>query len=202
MLGFFVRRVGLLIPTFIGVSFVAFAFVRVLPGDPVLLLAGEHGLQPERYAELLHQYGFDLPIWQQYLIYLGQLIHGNFGISIVTKRPVMSEFFTLFPATLELSTCAIILAVVVGVPAGVVAAVRRGKTIDHVTMGGGAGRLFDADLLVGAAAHHRLFRLAALDAGLGAHLAHLFLQAGHRLHADRQPALRTEGRLPVGGVAI
>jgi dipeptide transport system permease protein len=136
MLGFFVRRVGLLIPTFIGVSFVAFAFVRVLPGDPVLLLAGEHGLQPARYAELLHQYGFDLPIWQQYLVYLGQLVHGNFGISIVTKRPVISEFFTLFPATVELSTCAIFIAVVVGVPAGVVAAVRRGKTIDHVTMGG------------------------------------------------------------------
>ena len=136
MLGYFIRRVGLLIPTFIGVSFVAFAFVRVLPGDPVLLMAGEHGLPPDVYKHLLHQYGFDLPIWQQYLVYLGQLAHGNFGTSIVTKRPVISEFFTLFPATLELSTCAIFLAVLIGIPAGVVAAVRRGKTIDHVTMGG------------------------------------------------------------------
>ncbi len=136
MLGFFVRRIGLLIPTFIGVSFVAFAFVRLLPGDPVLAMAGEHAPSAARYAELLHYYGFDLPVWKQYLIYLGQLAHGDFGSSIVTKRPVMTEFFTLFPATLELSTCAIVIAVVVGVPAGVVAAVRRGKTIDHVTMGG------------------------------------------------------------------
>jgi dipeptide transport system permease protein len=136
MLGFFVRRIGLLIPTFIGVSFVAFAFVRVLPGDPVLAMAGEHAPSAERYAQLLHEYGFDLPIWQQYLIYLDQLAHGNFGISIVTKRPVWTEFFTLFPATFELSFCAIVIAVAIGVPAGVVAAVRRGKTIDHVTMGG------------------------------------------------------------------
>jgi len=135
MLGFFARRIALLIPTFIGVSFVAFAFVRVLPGDPVLLMAGEHGLPPDKYQELLHQYGFDLPIWHQYLIYLGHLVRGDFGTSIVTKRPVWSEFFTLFPATLELSICAIILAMAVGVPVGVVAAIRRNKPLDHVTMG-------------------------------------------------------------------
>lgn len=135
MFGFALRRLGLLIPTFFGVSFVAFAFVRVLPGDPVLLMAGEHALPPAVYRELLHTYGFDLPIWQQYLIYLSHLFHGDFGTSIVTKRPVWTEFFTLFPATLELSFCAIILAVLVGVPAGVIAALRRGKTLDHTAMG-------------------------------------------------------------------
>jgi dipeptide transport system permease protein len=134
MFGFALRRVGLLIPTFLGVSIVAFLFIRLLPGDPILLMAGERGLTPERYADLMQRYGFDLPIWQQYLTYLGNLFTGDFGTSIVTKKPVAAEFFTLFPATLELSFSAILLAVIVGVPAGVVAAVRRGSAFDHGLM--------------------------------------------------------------------
>jgi dipeptide transport system permease protein len=138
MLGFVVRRIGLLIPTFFGVSFVSFAFIRLVPGDPVLVLAGQHQLSPELYAQALHRYGFDLPIWRQYLNYLGQLAHGNFGTSIVTLRPVWSEFFARFPATLELSLCAVLFAVVIGIPAGIVAAVYRGKLIDQLTMSGAA----------------------------------------------------------------
>ena len=134
MFGFVVRRLAVLIPTFIGVSFVAFLFIRLLPGDPVLLMAGERGLSPERYQEMLQRLGLDLPIWQQYLTYLHHLLGGDFGTSIVTKKPVWTEFFTLFPATLELSLCAISLAVVVGIPAGVVAAVRRGSSLDHGIM--------------------------------------------------------------------
>jgi dipeptide transport system permease protein len=134
MFGFLLRRVAVLIPTFIGVSFVAFIFIRLLPGDPVLLMAGERGLPPDRYAELLHAYGFDQPVWKQYLIYLGDLAHGDLGVSINTKKPVVSEFFTLFPATVELSLCALILAVILGIPAGVVAAVRRGSILDHGLM--------------------------------------------------------------------
>jgi dipeptide transport system permease protein len=134
VLGFLFRRIGLLIPTFFGTSFVAFAFIRLIPGDPVVAMAGQHQPPPAVYAELLHRYGFDLPIWKQYLIYLGQLAHGDFGTSIVSLRSVWSEFFARFPATLELSLCAVILAVVVGVPAGIVAAVRRGKAVDHLAM--------------------------------------------------------------------
>ncbi len=135
MLGFALRRIGLLIPTFFGVSFVAFAFIRLLPGDPVLLMAGQHALPPATYQEMMHTYGFDRPIWMQYLIYLDQLAHGNFGSSIVTKRPVWIEFITLFPATLELSFCAMVFALVIGVPAGILAAVRRGSAVDHAAMG-------------------------------------------------------------------
>jgi dipeptide transport system permease protein len=131
MLGFLLRRVGLLIPTFFGVSFLAFLFIRLLPGDPILLLAGERSIPPDRYQELLHRYGFDLPIWQQYIVYLQQLVQGDLGTSFVTKKPVWTEFFTLFPATLELSICAILLAVLLGIPAGVIAAVRRGSILDH-----------------------------------------------------------------------
>jgi dipeptide transport system permease protein len=136
MFGFFLRRIAVLVPTFIGVSFIAFVFIRMLPGDPVLLLAGERGMSPERYQDMLHRFGFDLPIWQQYLVYLRDLVVGDFGTSISTKRPVWNEFFTLFPATLELSIAAITLAIVIGVPAGIVAAVRRGTTLDHTVMGG------------------------------------------------------------------
>ncbi len=135
MLAYLLRRVGLLIPTFIGVTIAAFGFIRLLPGDPVLLMAGERSLTPERHAKLLEQFGFDRPLWEQYLDYFLGIISGDLGNSLVTKKPVFEEFFTLFPATLELSTCAIIFAVAVGIPAGMIAAVRRGSAVDHSVMG-------------------------------------------------------------------
>jgi len=135
MFRFFLNKLAYLVPTFIGITIVAFGFVRVLPGDPVLLMAGERGVSPERHAELMAQFGFDRPLWQQYLDYVWNLLHGDFGLSIVTKKPVLIEFFSLFPATVELSVCAIILAVLVGIPAGVVAAVKRGSWFDQSLMG-------------------------------------------------------------------
>ncbi len=135
MLRFLLSRIALLVPTFIGVSLVAFSFVRLLPGDPIVLLAGERGLSPERYEQLQALYGFDKPLVVQYLIYLRDVLTGDLGTSIVTKRPVLEEFFTLFPATVELSLCAIILATVVGVSIGVMAAVKRGSWLDQGFMG-------------------------------------------------------------------
>jgi dipeptide transport system permease protein len=135
MLRFLINRIGVLIPTFIGVSVVAFSFIRLLPGDPILLLAGERGITPERYEALRHAFGYDRWIVIQYLDYLGGLLTGDFGTSLVTKRPVLQEFLTLFPATLELSICAILFAVLLGVPAGVLAAVKRGSILDQGVMG-------------------------------------------------------------------
>lgn len=135
MFAYLFRRLALLLPTFLGITIVAFGFVRVLPGDPVLLMAGERGISDERYAELLHKFGYDRPIWAQYWEYLGNLLQGDFGNSLVTKKPVFDEFFTLFPATLELSICAIILAIVIGIPAGIFAASRRGTFWDQGVMG-------------------------------------------------------------------
>jgi dipeptide transport system permease protein len=134
MLRFLLTRIGLLIPTFIGVSIIAFAFIRLLPGDPIILMAGERGMTDERYAELRTLYGYDQPVVMQYLDYLGGILQGDLGQSIVTKRPVVDEFFTLFPATVELSLCAIIFAVALGIPAGVFAAVRRGTVVDQAIM--------------------------------------------------------------------
>jgi dipeptide transport system permease protein len=135
MFRFLLSRLLLLMPTFFGITLVSFGFVRMLPGDPVLLMAGERSLSPERHAELLKQFGFDRPVWEQYLNYLWQLLQGDLGTSLKTKIPVLQEFLTLFPATIELSLVAIIFAVVLGIPAGVLAAVRRGTTYDHAVMG-------------------------------------------------------------------
>jgi len=134
MIKFILGRLAYLIPTFIGITIVAFGFVRILPGDPVLLMAGERGMTPEHYREMMARLGFDRPIWQQYLEYLWKLLHGDFGSSIVTKQPVLSDFFSLFPATLELALCAIIIAIAIGVPVGVLAALKRGSWFDQVTM--------------------------------------------------------------------
>ena len=135
MLRFLLKKLGLLIPTFIGVSIIAFAFIRLLPGDPITLLAGERGVSADRYEQLQAAYGFDKPIVVQYFDYLGNILQGDFGTSIVTKRPVLEEFMTLFPATLELSICAIILATAIGIPAGIFAAVKRGSFFDQSIMG-------------------------------------------------------------------
>ncbi|MCL4131408.1 UNVERIFIED_CONTAM: hypothetical protein GTU68_027796 [Idotea baltica] len=135
MIGFLLKRILLLIPTLIGITIVSFGFVRVLPGDPVLLMAGERGISEERYAALLAEFGYDRPMWQQYLDYVTDLLRGDFGNSLVTKQPVLSEFFTLFPATVELGLCAIILAICVGIPAGIIAATKRGSFIDQSIMG-------------------------------------------------------------------
>ena len=135
MAAYILRRLLLIVPTFIGITIIAFAFVRVLPGDPVLLIAGERGVTPERYQALMQQFGYDRPIWEQYWSYLLGIFQGDFGTSISTKRPVIQDFLTLFPATLELSLFAITFAVVIGVPAGIAAAVRRGSWFDQLTMG-------------------------------------------------------------------
>ena len=134
MIRFLLTKLAFLVPTFLGISIVGFGFVRVLPGDPVLLMAGERGLSPERHAEVARQFGFDRPIWAQYLDFLGRLFHGDLGNSLVTKKPVLAEFLQLFPATVELSVVAIILATVIGVPVGVLAAIKRGSWFDQVSM--------------------------------------------------------------------
>lgn len=114
----------------------AFIFIHAIPGDPILVMAGERGISPARHAELMAQMGLDKPLWQQYCSYLWQLLHGNFGVSYTTKEPVTAEFMQLFPATLELACCAVLLAVLIGVPAGMLAAVKRGSWFDQAAMGG------------------------------------------------------------------
>ncbi|MCB9942008.1 MAG: ABC transporter permease subunit [Geminicoccaceae bacterium] len=135
MLAYLAKRLGLILPTAFGITLVSFGFIRILPGDPVLLMAGERGLSDERYNALLKQFGYDQPLWQQYYHYVINLLSGDFGTSIVTKKPVLTEFLTLFPATLELSICAMLFAILLGIPAGILAATKRGSFLDQTVMG-------------------------------------------------------------------
>jgi dipeptide transport system permease protein len=135
MLRFLLTKLGMIVPTFFGVTLLTFAMVRLIPGDPIELMAGERGVTPERHAQLSAQYGFDRPLLEQYAVYIADVLQGDLGKSIVTKKPVLSEFLTLFPATIELSLCAMIFAVVIGLPVGIIAGVRRGSAWDHSVMG-------------------------------------------------------------------
>ena len=134
MVRFILTKLLYLIPTFIGITIIAFGLVRILPGDPVLLMAGERGVTPERHAELSAQLGYDKSLPLQYLDFLGRLVQGDLGNSLVTKKPVLTEFLALFPATLELGFCAIVIATLIGVPVGVLAAIKRGSWFDQVSM--------------------------------------------------------------------
>ncbi len=134
MLRFILSRVGLLIPTFIGVTLIAFSFIRLVPGDPIELLVGERGIDPERHAQLLHEMGFDRPWYVQYGDFLGSVLQGDLGRSIVTKKPVFTEFLELFPATIELSIFALAFAILIGLPIGILAGVKRGTAFDHTSM--------------------------------------------------------------------
>jgi dipeptide transport system permease protein len=134
MLGFALRRLALTIPTFLGLMFVTFIAIRLVPGDPVEVRVGEHGISAERLEYFRHQLGLDLPLWRQFVAYVWQLAQGDFGVSLSTQRSVLSEFLTLFPATVELSFFAILFAVGLGVPLGALAAIRRGTLIDQGLM--------------------------------------------------------------------
>jgi dipeptide transport system permease protein len=134
MLRFVLTRLGLVVPTFIGMTLLAFFLIRLVPGDPIETLAGERGIDPARHAALMSEYGLDRPVLVQYGLYLGRLVQGDLGKSMITQAPVIKEFIALFPATVELAVCAIVFALVVGIPAGMLAAVRRNSALDHGVM--------------------------------------------------------------------
>ncbi|WP_374432132.1 ABC transporter permease subunit [Ideonella dechloratans] len=135
MFRFLWRRLALTIPTFFALMFVTFVAIRLVPGDPVEVRVGERGISPERLAYFRHELGLDQPIWKQFLDYVWQLLHGDFGTSLATNQKVLTEFMALFPATLELSFFAMLFAAVIGLPAGAIAAAKRGSLYDQTLMG-------------------------------------------------------------------
>jgi dipeptide transport system permease protein len=135
MIGFVLRRLALIVPTFVGVTLIAFALIHLIPGDPVENLSGERGMDPARRLRLLHEFGLDEPLPLQYGRYLLHVLQGDLGTSLTTHEPVLREFATLFPATVELATFALLFAVIVGLPAGMIAALRRNTVADYAVMG-------------------------------------------------------------------
>jgi peptide/nickel transport system permease protein len=135
VLRFVIRRLLLLVPVLVGLSILLFAWVRALPGDPARALLAEKAT-PESIAAVNAQYGFDKPLLQQYLIYTGRLLTGDFGSSPRTGLPVLGTFLERFPATVELSLAALLFAVVLGIPIGYLAASRAGGWLDRVFVAG------------------------------------------------------------------
>lgn len=134
MFAFIFKRLGVLIPTFFGITLLTFSLIRLIPGDPVEVMMGERTLDPVMHAAALKRLGLDQTLPVQYFNYLGQLAHGDLGASLKSQASVWSEFKVLFPATLELATVALVFALVLGVVAGVIAAVKRGTLADHGVM--------------------------------------------------------------------
>ncbi|MCX4829122.1 ABC transporter permease [Streptomyces sp. NBC_00006] len=124
------RRLLQMIPVFLGTTILIFLMVNVLPGDPVAALWGDKPPDPAQMAKIKHDLGLDLPLWQQYLHYLGNLAHGEFGVTIAGSRPVIDEMAAAFPVTIRLALMAFTFEMVVGICLGVIAGIRRGKLID------------------------------------------------------------------------
>ncbi|WP_033293000.1 ABC transporter permease [Amycolatopsis jejuensis] len=133
MLRFLLRRVLQAIPTLLILSILVFAWLRSLPGGPAAALLGDKAT-PEKIANLNHVLGLDQPIFVQYFSFLGRAITGNFGSSLVSSQPVMSEIGTFLPATIELAISAMVIAVAVGISCGYVAARYRGGVADNVVI--------------------------------------------------------------------
>jgi peptide/nickel transport system permease protein len=127
------RRLALLIPTLLGLSILLFLWVRALPGGPATALLGERAT-PEAVARINDLYGLDRPVLEQYVTWLGEVVSGNFGVSTRTGTPVIEEFLSRFPATIELTLLALVIAVGVGIPLGYVAARHQGRALDHGTV--------------------------------------------------------------------
>jgi peptide/nickel transport system permease protein len=114
---FIVRRLLGVIPVLFGLSIILFAFTHLLPGDPAAAILGQHAT-PERVAAMREYLGLDDPLWQQYLSYINNVIHLDLGSSIINNQPVLHEFLTRFPATIELTVAAMIFAAGIGIPLG------------------------------------------------------------------------------------
>ncbi|MEW2379314.1 ABC transporter permease [Micromonospora sp. NPDC047812] len=135
MFRFIVRRLLQLIPTLFGLSLLLFIWLRRLPGGPETAILGERGT-PEMRAQIRRNMGLDEPILVQYGRFVRRLIRLDLGTSTSTKRTVVTEFVERFPGTVELSVTAMLIAVGVGIPLGYLAARRRGRMLDHLSVGG------------------------------------------------------------------
>jgi peptide/nickel transport system permease protein len=129
------RRMVALVPILIGLSFIVFAFVRLLPGGPAAALLGERASEAQ-LEQIERSLGLDQPLPVQYLNYMGNVVGGDLGQSVVTRRPVTEELWQRFPATIELSVAAILIAILLGVPLGFVAAKRYRGVIDQASLVG------------------------------------------------------------------
>ncbi|WP_225027542.1 ABC transporter permease [Xinfangfangia pollutisoli] len=135
MLGFAIRRILMLVPVFLAVSVIIFLMIHLLPGDPIDNLL-KIGAGPEQRAALTAKYGLDRPLYEQYALWLGNVLQGDFGTAIVQRRPVASLIGQALPYSLALGGLALVMSTVLGVTVGVIAASAKGSWLDQGLMGG------------------------------------------------------------------
>ena len=134
MLKYAVKKIFLGIPAILGVSIILFSIMHMIPGDPIVLIVGER-VDPSRIEELREAWGLNKPIYIQYFYWLSHFIQGDFGTSIIHRQPVSDLIFSRLPFTIELTLTSLIIAYIIGIPIGVVAALKRGSWIDYLAMG-------------------------------------------------------------------
>lgn len=130
MLRYFGRRLVLTIPVLFGVATLVFSLIHLVPGDPVIAMLGESA-SPKDVAQLRERLGLDRPLYQQYVSFLGGVLAGDLGTSLRTNQPVAEAIGERLPATFELAAAAMLVAIVIAIPLGIVAAVKAGTRVDH-----------------------------------------------------------------------
>ena len=133
MTRFLARRLALTVPVLLGVATLVFSLIHLIPGDPAQAMLGEAAPQAD-VQELRHRLGLDRPLFEQYAIFLRGLVRGDLGTSLRTGAPVTSQIVERMPATFELAAAAMLVAILVSMPLGIAAAVRRGTVVDHAAM--------------------------------------------------------------------
>jgi len=171
VLTYVVRRLLVAVPTLLGVATIVFSLLRLLPGDPAVIIAGPTAT-PETIEHIREQLGLKLPLWQQYAGFLGRLVRGDLGISTRTGSPVIQEIATRAPFTVELAITSLVIAIAIGVTAGVIAATRRNTGSD---LGISGGAVFGVSmptywlglmLVIVFAVHLRVLPAAGADQGV------------------------------------
>jgi len=134
MLNYISQRLLQAIPVLIGISLLTFAMLHLVPGDPVLIFAGDKPITEERAAQIRHQLGLDRPLWVQYWDYASHALRGDLGVGLRSQRPVRDSILEVLPSTLQLTFAALMVAAVVGITLGIIAAVGHGGWLDTIAM--------------------------------------------------------------------
>jgi len=129
---YIIRRALSFLPTILGVLILTFLISRVIPADPVRVWTGGYKARPEIIEEIKKRYHLDKPLHEQLILYLVDVFRGNWGVSPMSKRPVLVDIAEYFPATVELAIVSSIILVVVGVPLGLIAALKKDSAVDHL----------------------------------------------------------------------
>ena len=130
MIFYVIRRLLAAVPTLLAVLSLVFVIVRIVPGDPAIAILGDQAT-PAAVAALDHKLGLDKPMWQQYADFIGASLSGDFGHSMITGRPIVSEVDAVLPYTVDLTLAALLLGCIIGIPLGVWAALHRDRPIDY-----------------------------------------------------------------------